>query len=414
MAKRWNDTGVGRRNFLKGATLASAAALTAPAVATAQTQAPPAWRPRGAQPMNRAAETHVPPKEAQLTTAFTGSDFMVDCFKSARLRVSARQSRLELPRAAGVDRQLRQERSARIPHLHARGSLGGDGARLCQDRGQAAAQLVHGTVGLQHASMAIYNACCDRVPVFVVGGNGADATMRRPGVEWIHTAQDAAAIVRDFVKWDDYPASLQHFAESTVRAYKIATTPPMGPVVLVADRTLQEGPIAEDAELRIPEAAADRAAAKATCGAVAGAARSCWSQPRAPVIIADRCARTPAGLARLVELAELLQVPVVDAGARMNFPTRHPLNQSHRAAAALVAQADVIVGLGCQRFLGPGPLLSATSSTAPRARCSSRAPRPSTIGSGDLFIKSNYQDFQRFAEVDHRHRRRRRGDLADR
>ena len=40
----------------------------------------------------------------------------------------------------------------------------------------------------------------------------------------MHSVQDAAAMVRDFVKWDDMPISLQHFAESAVRAYKIAMT----------------------------------------------------------------------------------------------------------------------------------------------------------------------------------------------
>ncbi len=67
--------------------------------------------------------------------------------------------------------------------------------------------------------------------------------MRRPGVEWAHSVQDAAAMVRDFIKWDDNPVSLPHFAESAVRAYKIAMTPPMMPVVVVIDGGLQEDPI---------------------------------------------------------------------------------------------------------------------------------------------------------------------------
>ena len=69
--------------------------------------------------------------------------------------------------------------------------------------GKPLAVLAHGTVGLQHASMAIYNAYCDRVPVYIIVGNTLDATMRRPGVEWAHSVQDAAAMVRDFTKWDD-------------------------------------------------------------------------------------------------------------------------------------------------------------------------------------------------------------------
>ena len=103
--------------------------------------------------------------------------------------------------------------------------------------------VAHGTVGLQHASMAIYNAYCDRAPVYIVAGKSIDATQRRPGVEWDHSVQDAAAMVRDFTKWDDLPISLPHFAESAVRAYKIATTPPMMPVLIVADSDLQESPM---------------------------------------------------------------------------------------------------------------------------------------------------------------------------
>ena len=112
--------------------------------------------------------------------------------------------------------------------------------------------MAHGTVGLQHASMAIYNAYADRVPVYIVLGNIARRRRtRRSDVEWMHSVQDAAAMVRDYIKWDDTPVSLAHFAESAVRAYKIAMTPPYGPVVLVADAVLQEEPI--------PDAIADAA-----------------------------------------------------------------------------------------------------------------------------------------------------------
>ena len=83
--------------------------------------------------------------------------------------------------------------------------------------------------------MNIYNAFAARTPVFMIVGNSVDAAERRPGAEWSHAAQDATGLVREFVKWDDAPGSLTHFAESAVRAYKIAMTPPMGPVALVAD-----------------------------------------------------------------------------------------------------------------------------------------------------------------------------------
>ena len=181
-----------------------------------------------------------------------------------------------------------------------------------------------------------------------------------------------------------------------MRAYKIAMTPPMGPVVLMADGSLQEDPIPEEAELMIPKLPRV-ALPEGDWGAVAETARLLVAS-EAPVIVADRCARTPDGLARLFELAELLQAPVVDAGARMNFPTRHPLNQSHRGRA-LIAQADLIVGLDVNDFWGLvhsyRDQLHRTSKLSLKPGC-----KTITIGSSDLFIKANYQDFQRFADVD--------------
>ncbi len=119
--------------------------------------------------------------------------------------------------------------------------------------GKPIAMACHGVVGLQHATMAMYNAWCDRVPVIVIGGNIMEADKRMPGAEWVHSGVDIGAIVRDFTKWDDQPASLQHFAESAVRAYKIATTPPMGPVFLALDAELQENPIPDGESLHIPK-----------------------------------------------------------------------------------------------------------------------------------------------------------------
>ena len=113
--------------------------------------------------------------------------------------------------------------------------------------------LVHGVVGLQHAAMAVYDAWCDRVPV-IMGGNDLDAANRAPGVPTFHSAQDINAIVRDYTKWDDTPVSPQHFAQSFVRMYKIATTPPYGPVMMSLDGGLQTEPIREDGEkLYIPK-----------------------------------------------------------------------------------------------------------------------------------------------------------------
>ena len=118
-----------------------------------------------------------------------------------------------------------------------------------------------------------------------------------------------AAMVRDYIKWDDAPASLQHFAESTVRAYKIATTPPMEPVLVMADIELQEeavhgaAPTIQKLARSIPaqgDAAALAEAAKWLVGA------------KFPVIVADRMARNQAGVDALVSLSETLGAAVVD------------------------------------------------------------------------------------------------------
>ncbi len=126
-----------------------------------------------------------------------------------------------------------------------------------------------------------------------------------------------------------------------------------------------------------------------------------------PLIIADRAARTPAGMAHLIELADLLQAAVVSsqpntappiAAGRMNFPNRHPLNQTLRSAAA-IGDADVILGLEIGNFFG------AVNAYRDQVERSSRPLTKTgvkliTITAGDLSIKGNYQDFQRYPEVD--------------
>ena len=140
----------------------------------------------------------------------------------------------------------------------------------------------------------------------------------------MHSAVDAAAMVRDYTKWDDMPISLTHYAESTVRAYKIAITLPMEPVVLVLDSDLQERPVSKDASLRMPKLILD-GYPQGDSGSVAEAARLLVAAEN-PVVIAGHVARTPDGMQRLIEFAEALQVPVIDQGG--NLPSRHPLVQS--------------------------------------------------------------------------------------
>jgi thiamine pyrophosphate-dependent acetolactate synthase large subunit-like protein len=256
--------------------------------------------------------------------------------------------------------------------------------------------FAHGTVGLQHAAMAIYNAYCDSVPVYIYVGNILDATMRIPGGEWNHSVQDAAAMVREFVKWDDTPASLQHFAESSVRAYSIAMTPPMKPVLLVADAGLQENPVRKDAHLHVPKLSIPTPP-QGDAGAISEVARLLVGAEN-PVIVVDRAVRTQAGVDNLVALAETLQIPVIDEYGRMNFPTRHTLYQTTRRKQ-LISEADVILGLEVPNFWG-----TVNSFKDQLHRTSRLLTKPGakliSITVDDLYIKSNYQDFQRYAEVD--------------
>ncbi len=396
---------VDRREFMKRAAVAGAGAAGAaamPGAANAQTQTPAggvASPPASSVPGEPQAENEV------LTSGRAGSDFMVDVIKSlgfpyvcANPGSSFRGLQESLVNYGGNSAPefltcCHEESSVAMAHGYAK------------IEGKPLAILAHGTVGLQHASMAIYNAWCDRVPVYIILGNTLDASMRYPGVEWVHSVQDASAMVRDYVKWDDTPVSLQHFAESAVRAYKVAMTPWQGPVVLIADSELQERPIDPHAKLRIPKLTlasapqADQSAVVEVAKMLVGAA--------SPVLVADRCARTAAGMTRLVELAELLQCAVVSTqpntappitAGRMNFPNRHPLNQTLRSGAA-IGEADVVVGLEVANFFGTintyRDQLERTSRTATKAGA-----KTVTITAGEMSSKANYQDFQRYPEVD--------------
>src|SRR4051794_26350013 len=112
--------------------------------------------------------------------------------------------------------------------------------------GRAMAVALHSNVGLFHATMAIFNAWCDRMPVLVLGATGpVDAPKRRPWIDWIHTARDQGAIVRSYVKWDDQPASPAAAREALLRAAWLAQAAPMGPVYVNLDAGMQEARLAE-------------------------------------------------------------------------------------------------------------------------------------------------------------------------
>jgi acetolactate synthase I/II/III large subunit len=394
---------VDRRQFLKGATAGAAAVVGAP-LATRAGELPGRGAEFGPR-RNAAAPIPRIPKDSRvsdasnvevLTVDHPGSDFMVDVLKAIGFEYmcsnpgnsfrSLHESLINYGNNQSPEFITCCHEEAAVGMAHGYFKIEGKPLLVC----------LHGTVGVQHAAMAIYDAYCDRVPLVVVLGNFANAATRASFVNWTHAAQDPAALIRDFVKWDDQPVTLQDFAESAIRAYKVAMTPPTMPVALVADSDLQQRPIQANANLQIPKLTVPEPP-QGDSGSVTETARLLVAAEN-PVIVADRAARTPIGLARLIELAETLQAPVVDRNGRMNFPTRHPLNQTERSRQ-VISSADVILGLELTDFFGVVHGYEGEVETRAQSII-----KPDTklisINSNDLYLKSNYQDFERYQAVD--------------
>jgi len=218
--------------------------------------------------------------------------------------------------------------------------------------GRPMAAAVHSNVGLMHATMAIYNAWCDRAPVIVLGATGpVDAARRRPWIEWIHTARDQGALVRNYVKWDDQPGSVAAALESLVRGNNLARTAPCGPVYLCLDVSLQEDRLAQPplmpelARYAMPASPAPRAQDIEQAARLLDAAQN-------PVILAGRSSRDPRAWEDRIRLAERLNARVItDLKTAAAFPTLHPLHggaPGFRLCAedkALLRNADAILSL---------------------------------------------------------------------
>ena len=391
---------VNRREFLSSATAAGLAAASLGASEKALTQEADETRVAAVAPPSAAQEA----MEYEVPTGYSaeeaqeyfvknpGSDFMVDILKDLEFDYvttnpgsSFRGIHESIINYGGNQApELIEANHEEIATAMAHGYY--------KVTGKPLVMLAHGTVGLQHAAMAVYNAWCDRSPMVILAGNHLDVTHRRPGVEWSHSAQDCVRVVRDYIKWDDNPTSLQHFAESMARAYKIAMTPPMGPVAVVLDGHLQEAEIG--AQPPVMPAMTPTQPPNGDDAAVEEAAR--WLvEAENPVIVVDLMSHNQEGMDRLVALAEALQAPVVNQYGRTNFPNNHHLAQG----AGAVAQADVILGLELYDTWGTINSLRdrVHKDTQRKARPDARV---IDIGVKDLFTRSNYQSFQRYFAAD--------------
>ena len=335
-SKKRTDTAVDRRGFLKGAASAAAgAAVLTDATTTANATAAALPHPTTVPPTaaQLAAETEAPPRSRAVEAYIVehpGSDYMVDVLRTLDIDYCASNCGSSFE---GLQESIVNHGGNRMPEfltcLHEESSVA-MAHGYAKIEGKPMMALLHGTIGIQHASMVIYNAYCDRVPVYLVAG------LDNEGPVAAHNATDMAAMVRDFVKWDHEPGSLEEFGRSAVRAYSIATTPPMAPVLIVVNAQEQKAAI-EGTPPRVPPLSRPQFPS-ADLGSIREIARL-LTNADSPRINAGLVARSQEGIDLLVELAELLQVAVNDGSARLNFPSRHPL------AGTGTSQPDVILNL---------------------------------------------------------------------
>src|SRR3989454_8368762 len=267
-------------------------------------------------------------------------------------------------------------------------------------KGTPMAAVVHDIVGLQHASMAIFNAFCDHVPILVLGATGPmDTTRRRPWIDWIHTALVQGTQVRDYVKLDDQPASVAAIPEAFLRAWRLARTEPQGPVYLCLDADLQEQvlerPVAVPDVTRFQPATPPHADPRA----IDEAARR-LVEARFPLIVVESLGRRPEATPALCRLAERLAAPLVDLAGesegRASVPSRHPLDMSG-AREEVVADADVVLALDVTNVLGA---LGQTDRATRAVRLFNETARVIAISLDDYAIRSWAHTFQSLAPVD--------------
>jgi thiamine pyrophosphate-dependent acetolactate synthase large subunit-like protein len=212
--------------------------------------------------------------------------------------------------------------------------------------------IMHSNVGLMNGIMGIYNAWADRVPIYMMGATGPhDAAQRTPWIHWIHTARDQAAMIRNFIKWDDTPGSAPAMIESMLRANILGRTPPCGPTYICLDVAMQQRAL--DGEMRLPDAA--RFAPPALpepAGADIERAADLLVGARNPVIMAGRVSRDRGDWDRRVKLAEMLGACVVtDVKTAAAFPTDHKLHYGIPGVhfripqKELVRKSDVVLAL---------------------------------------------------------------------
>jgi thiamine pyrophosphate-dependent acetolactate synthase large subunit-like protein len=376
---------VGRRHFFKEAAIGATAMVVG---STTSPTADAAGRPGVISPTDSQATFELGTAPAQAPAGQTvqaatqpASDFMVDVLKKLDLEYAAINPGSTF---AGLHESLINHGQNTMPELltclHEESGMA-MAHGYAKAAGKPMAVILHGTVGLLHSSMALFQAWADRVPVFAIVGHHRNPVgiVNRP-----HSAQDMGSLVRDFVKFDDEATTLERFAESAMRAYRIAMTPPMGPTLLVVDAGLQESLIRDRASLRIP-ALSMASPPQGDTTAVREAARLLVNAEN-PLIQIQKVGRTPRAWDLMIELAETLQAPVDVGGygSWQSFPSWHRFYGSGGPGY----RPDVTLGLE----------VSDMSVAARTAR--TNGGKTISISAEHLFQHSNIHDFGRYSEVD--------------
>ena len=256
--------------------------------------------------------------------------------------------------------------------------------------GRPMAAIVHDVVGLLHAPMGIYYAYLDRAPVFVIGATGPmDESKRRPNIDWIHTAHAQGTAVRDFVKWDYQPHSIDGVPDSFARAYSVMMTEPQGPIYMCYDAWLQEAPLERDVALPDPDAARQPSPIAADPKALEAVAERLLAAEH-PVLMAEYVGRSAGGFEALAALAETVGAPVHDVGARLNLPSDHALNLT--LDSELFGYADLIVCLDVNDWEKSTSVLDSTTRVV-TPRYSDRC-RWIDIGFAEIRISKWSADYQ--------------------
>jgi acetolactate synthase I/II/III large subunit len=381
-----------RRDFLTRGTLGAAALVVAPHAAAQATAADKLEKPTPAPASGRAAL----PTEAEARADMDPpapippgapievnpvSDYMVDVLKSLQIDYiatnpgSSFDSLHESIVNHGGNLQpelltvLHEDAGAAMAHAYAKAA------------GKPMGLLVHGTVGLLHASMGIFQAFADRVPLFAMVAHQRNAVtlLNRP-----HSAQDMGVLTRDFTKWDDEPTTAARFGESALRAYEISMTPPRGPTLLVLDSALQAQSLKQGPGLRVPTLR-KVAFPQGDVAAVREAAQMLVAAER-PMLRPQKLAHTPRGWDLMIELAEVLQAPVTVGtyGSWQNFPSWHPLYGSGGQGYT----PDVTLGLEVKDMTGVV------------AEARAKGGKTINICADALWQGKNIQEFGPWAEVD--------------